>query len=250
MEWLDRMQRAVNPLPERLAFFWHRHWAVSRDDGWSRRVGRQVPRPAAALRRLRRPTRTLTLPHARVRDDDADAAMSMYLNLNQNTKTKPNENYAREIMELFCLGPKGPDGTTNYTPDRRRRAHARVHRLGSRARADDARRPGLREDHVQPEPASTSTAKTFLGQTDRRRSPARRLDQRDEPALGPAAVTRPSTSCSRTANHAQFLIRKLWAEFIAEPDPAGHARRARVAAYRGQRLPAQAAASAGSSRTR
>ena len=33
MEWLDRMQRAVNPLPERLGFFWHRHWAVSRDDG-------------------------------------------------------------------------------------------------------------------------------------------------------------------------------------------------------------------------
>ena len=27
------MQRAVNPVPERLAFFWHRHWAISRDDG-------------------------------------------------------------------------------------------------------------------------------------------------------------------------------------------------------------------------
>ncbi len=33
MEWLDRMQTAINPLPERLAFFWHRHWAISRDDG-------------------------------------------------------------------------------------------------------------------------------------------------------------------------------------------------------------------------
>ena len=33
MEWLYRMQRANNPLPDRLAFFWHRHWAVSRDDG-------------------------------------------------------------------------------------------------------------------------------------------------------------------------------------------------------------------------
>ena len=27
------MQRAGNPLPDRLAFFWHRHWAISRDDG-------------------------------------------------------------------------------------------------------------------------------------------------------------------------------------------------------------------------
>ena len=33
MEWVDRMQRAENPLPDRLAFFWHRHWAISRDDG-------------------------------------------------------------------------------------------------------------------------------------------------------------------------------------------------------------------------
>ena len=44
-----------------------------------------------------------------------DTAMSMYLNLNQSIKGKPNENYAREFMELFCLGPSGPDGTPNYT---------------------------------------------------------------------------------------------------------------------------------------
>ena len=33
LDWIDRMQRAINPLPDRLAFFWHRHWAISRDDG-------------------------------------------------------------------------------------------------------------------------------------------------------------------------------------------------------------------------
>ena len=33
LEWIDQMQRAVNPLPDRLAFFWHRHWAVSREEG-------------------------------------------------------------------------------------------------------------------------------------------------------------------------------------------------------------------------
>ena len=42
----------------------------------------------------------------------------MYLNMNQNVRGKPNENYAREFMELFCLGPKGPDGT--------RQLHART----------------------------------------------------------------------------------------------------------------------------
>ena len=33
LEWIDRMQRAINPFPDRLAFFWHRHWAISRDEG-------------------------------------------------------------------------------------------------------------------------------------------------------------------------------------------------------------------------
>ena len=41
-----------------------------------------------------------------------------------------------------------------------------------------------------------------------------------------------STSCSRTRNHAQFLIRKLWARVHRQPDPAGHARQRSVAAYR------------------
>ena len=47
----------------------------------------------------------------------ADAAMSLYLNMNLSVRGKPNENYAREFMELFCLGPTGPDGTPNYTQD-------------------------------------------------------------------------------------------------------------------------------------
>jgi Protein of unknown function (DUF1800) len=33
MEWLDVMQRSTNPLVERLTFFWHRHFAVSKDAG-------------------------------------------------------------------------------------------------------------------------------------------------------------------------------------------------------------------------
>ena len=47
----------------------------------------------------------------------ADSAMSMYLNGNQNVRGRPNENYARELMELFCLGPNAPDGSPNYTQD-------------------------------------------------------------------------------------------------------------------------------------
>jgi uncharacterized protein (DUF1800 family) len=34
-----------------------------------------------------------------------DVAMLIYLDSEENRKTRPNENYARELMELFCLGP-------------------------------------------------------------------------------------------------------------------------------------------------
>jgi uncharacterized protein (DUF1800 family) len=47
-----------------------------------------------------------------------DPAMLRYLNGNQNTKNQPNENYARELLELFTIG-KGPlageDDYTHYT---------------------------------------------------------------------------------------------------------------------------------------
>ena len=77
----------------------------------------------------------------------ADAAMSLYLNMNQNVRGKPNENYAREFMELFCLGPTGPDGTRQLHPGRRRRAGEGVHRLGAE------HRPTL-ADKITPNPTT------------------------------------------------------------------------------------------------
>jgi uncharacterized protein (DUF1800 family) len=47
-----------------------------------------------------------------------DPAMLRYLNGNQNTKNAPNDNYARELLELFTIGkgPQvGPGDYTNYT---------------------------------------------------------------------------------------------------------------------------------------
>lgn len=44
-----------------------------------------------------------------------DPLMLIYLNNELNVKGKPNENYARELMELFTLGPTNLDGTPNYT---------------------------------------------------------------------------------------------------------------------------------------
>ena len=57
-----------------------------------------------------------------------DLAMLSYLNGNQNTRRAPNENYARELFELFTIGKgdlAGPGDYTNYTEDDIREA-ARV----------------------------------------------------------------------------------------------------------------------------
>ncbi len=44
-----------------------------------------------------------------------DPLMLMYLNNDLNKKGSPNENYARELMELYTLGPVNLDGAANYT---------------------------------------------------------------------------------------------------------------------------------------
>lgn len=46
-----------------------------------------------------------------------DPAMLKFLNGNQNVKGKPNENYARELQELFVIGAKDFEGNNNYTED-------------------------------------------------------------------------------------------------------------------------------------
>ncbi|MES2628787.1 MAG: DUF1800 family protein, partial [Bacteroidota bacterium] len=52
-----------------------------------------------------------------VRQMSVNPAMLIYLNGDQNTKASPNENYARELMELFTMGAKNRAGAPNYTED-------------------------------------------------------------------------------------------------------------------------------------
>ncbi len=55
-----------------------------------------------------------------VKEVTLNVAMLIFLNGNQNTRNSPNENYGRELMELFTLGkgPQvGPGDYTNYTED-------------------------------------------------------------------------------------------------------------------------------------
>ncbi len=50
-----------------------------------------------------------------VREVGVTPAMLVYLDGTQNRVGSPNENYAREVLELFTLGVTGPDGAANYT---------------------------------------------------------------------------------------------------------------------------------------
>jgi uncharacterized protein (DUF1800 family) len=94
--WLDRMVRVRRPLVERLTFSWHGHWATSIQ---------KVRSPAMMLRQnetLRTKGRGdfRELARAMVRDP----ALLVWLDGQRNKKGRPNENLARELMELFTLG--------------------------------------------------------------------------------------------------------------------------------------------------
>ena len=97
--WLGRMLSSRTPVAERLTFGWHDHWATSIS---------KVRFAAAMLAQQRTFRRTglgsfTTMAKAMV----VDPALMVYLDAQQNTKAAPNENLARELMELFTLGVGG-----------------------------------------------------------------------------------------------------------------------------------------------
>jgi uncharacterized protein (DUF1800 family) len=89
------MLQTQTPLVEKMALFWHGHFATSM---------RKVP-PELLVRQI-------TLFHSRGMGDfrslllavSQDPAMLIWLDNRFNYKSHPNENYAREVMELFALG--------------------------------------------------------------------------------------------------------------------------------------------------
>jgi uncharacterized protein (DUF1800 family) len=107
------MIRATNPFVERLAFFWHRHWANSRE---------QVSPPQLMMTQtalLRSYADFAANPGATFKElayaVTIDPSMLRYLTGESNVRGAPNENYARELMELFTLGVLGASGQPNYS---------------------------------------------------------------------------------------------------------------------------------------
>ncbi len=95
MWWVHRMVSSPNPLVEKMTLFWHGHFTSK--DGNAQ--GEMLYRQNQTFRRNALGSfRTLALAVSR------DPEMLRYLNGNTNYKAHPNENYARELMELFTTG--------------------------------------------------------------------------------------------------------------------------------------------------
>jgi hypothetical protein len=94
--WLRRMAYGPTPLQEKLTLFWHGHFTTSAKD---ERAALLIWNQNELLRR-----NAAGNFRGFVQQISRDPAMLDYLNNQQNRKAHPNENYARELMELFTLG--------------------------------------------------------------------------------------------------------------------------------------------------
>jgi uncharacterized protein (DUF1800 family) len=100
--WLDRMLKTKHPLAEKMTLFWHGHFATSMSKVPANLMVAQIDLMRAhALGNFR----SLLLAVSR------DPAMLIWLDNRYNVAAHPNENFAREVMELFALG------LGNYTED-------------------------------------------------------------------------------------------------------------------------------------
>ena len=105
--WLGQLLGPETSLVEKMTLFWHNHFVIEFGDINDARMGYEYCRLLRqhALGNFRQLTKDVTVTPAMLR----------YLNGNQSTAGNPNENYGRELLELFTVG-KGPlIGPGNYT---------------------------------------------------------------------------------------------------------------------------------------
>ena len=190
--WVREMLSTPSPLTERMTLFWHNHFTSGQD---------KVPYPQTMAHQnvlLRR--EALGNFGEMLHDVAKDPAMLLYLDGAGSRKGKPNENFAREVMELFTLGEghysqqdvsEAARAYTGWSLDPDTQAYVW--------------RPNLHDDGL----------KTVLGQT----------GTFDGDEVLDILLSRPET--------ATFITTELWREFVSDtPDPAqttpafltGHAR--------------------------
>ena len=194
--WLDRMVRTDQPLVERMALVLHDWFATSMAD-----VSRQQQMidqsnlfRAACFGSFLDLFKSVTV----------DPAMLQWLNGDENTKSAPNENYGREMMELFSLGAERGAYSED---DIREQARALTGWT-----SDWSNELGAYNFHFEPKHHDTG-AKTVFGQT------------------GNWGWEDACRLCVEHPLHPSFFVEKLWSYFVADP-PSSSRRDALVGAYR------------------
>lgn len=177
--WLTRMCQTQAPLREKMTFFWHDHFACSVQKvrlSWLMYDQNELFRRHALGN-----FKTLTKAVAK------DPAMMIFLDTIGSRAAKPNENFARELMELFTLGE----------------GHYSEADIKQAALAFTGFQLDKATGRVNQSPRQAGTATTLLGETGK-------FD-----ADGVVDVIFRQPRC------AVFLTEKLWDYFAAVPAPAG-----------------------------
>ncbi len=192
--WVGEMLRAPtagDALTERMTLFWHNHFVSSQQKVKS---GTLMLRQNVLLRRYALGNFS-SLLHAVAKDP----AMVIYLDSATNRKGNPNENFAREVMELFTLG----EGHYTET-DIKEAARAFTGWSFDPESGDFLWRPGMHD----------SDEKKVLG----------RSGNLDGDAVLDILLGQPAT--------AEFIVGKLWREFVS-PTPDKKEVRRIAASFRG-----------------
>ena len=175
--WVSEMLDTPSPLTERMTLFWHNHFVSSQ----------QKVKLAELMYRQNLTLRANALGNfgALLHAIGRDPAMVIYLDSAQNRKGTPNENFAREVMELFTLG----EG--NYSEqDVKEAARAFTGWSLDRGTGQFLFRPFIHDN----------SEKTVLGKS----------GNLDGAQVLDILLAQPQT--------AEFITRKLWREFVS-PDP-------------------------------
>lgn len=182
--WIEEMLATDQPLVERMVLFWHNHFTSSM---LKVRYAPALFRQNALFRR-----EALGNYATLLRDVARDPAMLIYLDGMRSVARQPNENFARELLELFTLG----EG--HYAEaDIKAAARAFTGWSVNRETGQFVERPGQHD----------SGEKTFLGKTG---------------WLGGEDIVTILLAQPRTA---ETIVEKLWLEFVSlKPDRAEVAR--------------------------
>ena len=176
--WVERMRKTPNPLREKMTLFWHGHFATSI----------QKVKQVYLMWQQNETLRANALGNfgMMVKAVSRDPAMILWLDTQQSRKGKPNENFARELMELFTLG------IGNYSEDDIREAARAFTGYKINMRDQSFRLAQFQQDNGE---------KKFFGQT----------GNFDGDDILDLILKKPAC--------AKFIGNKVW-EFFAYEDPA------------------------------